>query len=344
MNMTIDYIPMSGHGIPEGTMVEFEHHPGVLQAEEPPVDIDVPMVEAEGQPTIHYTIDHKRPSHPWRRRIIGAGMAVLAVGAAVNFIADRLPELPHVPDAHHSLDVTIDKVKTEIVYDTSLNYADVEAEFDYAEHNSLDKWGPTNCDASVVGRITTAGAADIQISKAIISTTKNKAVIEVAGDISAESHMVVQGLPDISIATGSVDICNGDNEEQWAKRISFGYTDKKDPTKNEDGVIQNAGEIATACVIAREGRPAFDAAIKKQASAFSKDLKGIDPKNITVKYQSDFDKLTKAELDKKIAEFYKEFYTVADLYYAETDDHTAVNMNAKELIECPSYKIAVTTP
>lgn len=307
--------------------------------------------EVGGQPiNIHITLDQPPvKEHKWRNRAIALGVASSLIVGAVVAVTDVLPNLfPFsAPKSHHDLEASVSDVRSFVVHDKTITFADVHSSFNYSERNQLrrpDILGipdPFDCTATAEGRTETSGEAKVLIEEAAIDITGDKATITVGGDITASTNVEIQTLPETDIATGGTDFCKGDHEEDWAKRIAFGRKDNKHPEKDEDGVLTNAGEIATACAIIQEGRPAFDEAIIHYAGVFTKELKDINPKNITVEYKGGFDELAENNLNQKIAEFYKDFDDVADEYYNETDDHTKVKLNAKDLVDCEKHKIKV---
>jgi hypothetical protein len=279
-----------------------------------------------------------------RRTAIGAGMLIVAVVAAGYALKDKLPSLPQiVPEAQHELEVEISDVETEVVYDKTIKFADIESRFDYYQHTSLDRFGPSNCDVDVEGEVTAGGIAEVLISEATIIKEGNKATIDVTGDVTASSKIdVTGGIPDITPANGGIDLCRGTNEIDWAERIAFGFKDNKNPENIEDGTLKNAAEIAAACAVQAEGRGALDQAIIYQAAIFSEKLDDLSPENITVKFQADFDEVASNGVNSSVAGFYREFNEVAEKYGQETDEHDDVELNVSELVDCHEHEITVT--
>jgi hypothetical protein len=304
------------------------------------------------RPTI--TVDVvTRPKRRWMFKTLGVVVTAGALLAGAKYVSEHMPHMPQIgPDATHDLSVEIDKVESEVVYDRTITYATIDSSFDYTATNSLDRpYLPFNCDAGIDQRLETTADADILVSEAKITRKGNKGTIEVVGNLStATSVDVSSGLPDVKIATGGVDVCNGDNERQWASRIAFGYEKKNKEGKvveHEDGTVKNAGEIATACAIQKEGEGALVEAIKHNATVFSEKLDGIDPGNITVTFDTDFAEYAQSQVDSSVADFYKEFEDVSTKYAEETSDHqdddgkANIRLKAKNLVSCDKHTITV---
>jgi hypothetical protein len=309
---------------------------------------DRPEAVSSQAPNVEVRVKVDRQPSRIRRAAIGAGMLIVAVVAAGYAIKDRIPGLPQVvPESQHELEVEITDVETEFVFDKTIKFADIESSFEYNQHTSLDRQGliigASNCDVDIEDEITTGGIAEVLISEAVITKEGNKATIEVTGDVTASSKVdVTGGIPEITPASGGVDMCRGTNEIDWANRIAYGFKDKEKPENNEDGTLKNAGEIAAACAIQAEGRGALDQAIIYQAGIFSEKLEGISPDNITVKFQGDFDEVAINGVDSTVADFYRDFNEVAEKYGEETDAHDEVELNVSELVDCDEHEITVT--
>lgn len=133
-----------------------------------------------------------------------------------------------------------------------------------------------------------------------------------------------QWAPRCKIAAGGVDVCNGDNEEAmgithcvWLRKKNKGA----EWIEHEDGTVKNAGEIATACAIQKEGDGALVEAIQHNATVFS-EKRGIDQAILQLHSTPIFAEYAQSQVDSStVADFYKEFEDVSTKYAEETSDH-----------------------
>jgi len=275
-----------------------------------------------------------RKKHPLARKVgtIGVAAAVIVGGsvAGMRYLQDNIFPKFHGPKASHSLDVEIGAPTTVLAHDVSINFAEVESEFRYNQHTSLDRFGPSNCDMDIDQQVHTFADAKILVEDAVITQSLKSATIEISGDITANAMIDIdEGQIDIDMASGGVDACKGDNEVKWAKRIS-------------SSTIKDAGNVAVACAMKQEGEDALSEAIVYNAQLFSPDLKELKPEDIKVIYEGDtFSRAADAMHDKATADLFSNFGKLADEYYGETDDHTKATINATQLVDCEQNKVTV---
>lgn len=302
---------------------------------------------------VHQTARALRNRIP-KKLLAGAVAVATLVGGAI-YLKDNMPQLPSVlPDASHDLGVEINNVQTTVVHDKRIEFLRTESTFVYNQHTSLDRPGPFNCDTDINKTISTIGTGSITLKEAIIKVdNSNKtANIIIDGDIEAESTIDI-GKNNIvpKMGTGGVDVCTINNAgiyDKNGKERPDSQLDEMDwAIKIATNNIENAGKIAYNCATQQAGEQALKDAIKYNAQILSDKLDKIKSGNITVEYKGNFKQQADNQLNKAVANFYKNYENMASSYIKSTDNnqstgkHTNPSINARLLTNCANHKIVI---
>lgn len=294
----------------------------------------------ELQPTINIEVRSRR--HLPRKLIAGVTGFAMLVGAGV-YVKEHMPELPQIlPKANHELETEIGAPETIVVEDVSINFADIESEFKYKQHTSLDRFGPFNCDTDINQQVDIVGGASLRVDKASITIKKKEATIDVDGQINTRTaHNLKESPINIKGASGSVDVCmpkkykkdekitdKERSEMDWAKLIS-------------SQTISDAGQVAVACAVVESGESLAEDVIKYNAQVFNDKLTKINPEDIHINFKNSISQESNRIYNQSVAEFYNNYTKISDRYTKATDSHKNVRLNAGALTDCKGHKIKV---
>lgn len=259
----------------------------------------------------------------------GAVVAGLVSGGM--YLKDLIDDFS--PDTSHKLEVDISAPETQVYPNQALDFAQVISSYEYSQKTSLDRIGPFNCDVTIAAegdnKVRTETDGEVVVDQLTITRVGNTATIGITGDLALSRTAVdwSDGFFADRMDIGSVDVCIGVNEVNWATTLA-------------DTITEQAGQVAAACAVGSEaGQQVFEQSVRDFALRTPL-LNGVDPSNVAVE-MGDFDAEAAKLLIDTQEQFSKEVDDIVGEYLDETADHEDPDINDEDLMDCSMHTITV---
>jgi hypothetical protein len=329
--MTKQMIPTGGQK--DGEMGLYE----LLDVEQSAIQpvAEQPIPEAQVQSVIRQRVSekpHRSIANKLVRSVKLVGVGVLAVG--VGLVANEIREFGlGIPEAKQEIEVEVGPANTKIDENVYINLSTMTSRFPMEVKTSLDRFGPSNCDVSIImtdedEQVKTTTNGGIIFDQ--LDTTPNE---DGTYDVSTSGRMVL--TPSSVVWTETPILFEEDLV--WADTCF----DFNEPNKAMDiavTTVQQAGQLAAACAVgSRPGKQAIESGIKQYLRMVGTVPADTPNTDIDVD-MTNLEEQQKAVYGEKVQLFDQIVGDKIDHYLKDTEDHE-LKSNFDDIKDCRLHDI-----